>query len=50
MNPNKEHHDLNPDHSWAAWDSILECMLTNWNWVNLAQLNNLGVSLQCMHI
>jgi len=27
MNSNKEYQDLNPDHSRAAWDSILECML-----------------------
>ena len=38
MNPNKEYHDLNPDHSRAAWDSILECMLSVCNWVNQAQL------------
>ena len=28
MNPIKENHDLNPDHSRAAWDSVLECMLS----------------------
>ena len=33
MNPIKENHDLNPDRSRAAWDSILECMLSNYNWV-----------------
>ena len=38
MNPNKEHHDLNPDHSRAAWNSILECILSDCNWVNQAQL------------
>jgi len=34
MNPNKEYHDLNPGHSQAAWNSILECSLSNCNWVN----------------
>jgi len=38
MNPNKEYHDLNPDHSRAAWNSILECMLSNCKWVNQGQL------------
>ena len=36
-NPNKEYHDLDPSCSWAAWD-ILECMLSDCNWVNQAQL------------
>jgi len=35
MNPIKENHDLNPDRSRAAWDSILECMFSR---VNQAQL------------
>ena len=38
MNPNKEYHDLNPDCSRAAWDCIIEYMLSNCNWVNQAQL------------
>jgi len=38
MNPNKEYHDLNPDRSQAAWESILGCMLSKRNWVNQAQL------------
>jgi len=38
MNPNKEYHDLNPNHSRAAWNSILECMLSDCNWVKQAQL------------
>jgi len=33
-----EYHDLNPDCSRTAWDSILECMLSECNWVNQAQL------------
>jgi len=33
MNPNKEYHDLNPDRSQAAWNYILECMLSNCNWL-----------------
>ena len=48
MNTNKEHHDLSPDRSWAAWDSILECMLSNCNWVNQAQLNNPGLFRECL--
>jgi len=46
MNPNKEYHDLNSDHSRAAWNSILECMLSNCNWVSQAQLKQ-PWSLQC---
>jgi len=38
MNPNKEYHDVNSDHSRAAWTNILECMLSNCNWVNQAHL------------
>jgi len=39
MNPIKENHDLNPDRSRAAWDSILECMLSNYNWVQQDWVN-----------
>ena len=41
MNPNKEYHDLNPDHSRAAWNSILELWFYGFqycNRVNQAQL------------
>jgi len=34
MNPIKVFHDLNPDRCRAAWDCILEYMLSNCNWVN----------------
>jgi len=41
MNPNKEYHDLDPGHSWAMWDFIFECMLSE-----LTKLRQPGL-LQC---
>ena len=59
MNPNKEYRHIDLDCSWATWDqglsahdaplrdSILECMLSDCNWVNQAQLKPAGLFTVC---